>query len=153
VCLFRTAVFASAYVFLPPTAIVLIFVLQGLAQFAYAITIPLLWAMIADVADYSEWKTGRRATGMTFSATTFGLKMGLSLGGAMAGWLLTYFGYVAGLEQTERTLNGIKLMMSIIPAVPFFIGVAILFFYKINKQTEIQMQEELIERRKKYEYE
>jgi Na+/melibiose symporter-like transporter len=153
VCLLLTAIFTTAFVFFPPTAIVPIFVSQGLAQFSYAITIPLLWAMIADVADYSEWKTGRRATGMTFSATTFGLKMGLSLGGAMAGWLLTYFGYVAGLEQTERTLSGIKYMMSIIPAVPFFIGVVILFFYKINKETEFQMQEELIERRKKYEYE
>jgi GPH family glycoside/pentoside/hexuronide:cation symporter len=106
--------------------------------------------MMADVADYGEWKTGRRATGMTFSATTFGLKMGLSLGGAMAGWLLTYFGYVAGAEQTDFALKGIRLMMSIIPAIPFFIGVAVLFVYKIDKQAELQMQDELIERRKTY---
>jgi Na+/melibiose symporter-like transporter len=151
-CLFLTAVFASVYAFLPPNAIFLIFAFNILLSLAYAPTIPMLWAMMADVADYGEWKTGRRATGMTFSATTFGLKMGLSLGGAMAGWLLTYFGYVAGAEQTEFALKGIRWMMSIIPAIPFFIGVAILFLYKIDKRTEIVMTEELIERRKQYDF-
>jgi GPH family glycoside/pentoside/hexuronide:cation symporter len=151
VCLFLTAVFASVYFFLPPSSILLIFVFQFLVSVCYAPTIPMLWAMMADVADYGEWKTGRRATGMTFSATTFGLKMGLSLGGALAGWLLSYFGYVAGAEQTEFALSGIRMMMSIIPAAPFFIGVVILFFYKINKHTEMQMTQELIERRKHYE--
>ncbi len=149
-CLFLTAVFACVYAFLPPNAIFLIFAFNVLLSLSYAPTIPMLWAMMADVADYGEWKTGRRATGMTFSATTFGLKMGLSLGGAMAGWLLSYFGYVAGADQTEFALKGIRLMMSIIPAVPFFIGVGMLFLYKIDKKTELQMQDELIERRKHY---
>jgi Na+/melibiose symporter-like transporter len=152
VCLFLTAVFASVYLFLPPSSIFLIFLFQFLVSLCYAPTIPMLWAMMADVADYGEWKTGRRATGMTFSATTFGLKMGLSLGGALAGWLLSYYGYVAGAEQTEFAMSGIRLMMSVIPAAPFFIGVVILFFYKINKHTELQMTQELIERRKKYQY-
>ena len=151
VCLFLTAVFASAYVFVPPSSILLIFVLQVLVSLSYAPTIPMLWAMMADVADFSEWKTGRRATGMTFSATTFGLKLGLSLGGAFSGWLLSYFGYVAGAEQTEFALSGIRMMMSVLPAIPFFIGVAVLFLYKIDKRTELQMTEELIERRKAYE--
>ena len=151
VCLFLTAVFATAYLFIPRNAIVAIFVLQVFVSGCYAPTIPMLWAMIADVADYGEWKTGRRATGMTFSATTFGLKMGLALGGALTGLLLSHFKYVANQEQTEFTLKGIRWMMSIIPAIPFFIGVAVLFLYKIDKRTEIVMTEELIERRKKYE--
>jgi GPH family glycoside/pentoside/hexuronide:cation symporter len=151
VCLFLTAVFASAYIFIPRDAIVVMFVFQVLVSGCYAPTIPMLWAMMADVADYGEWKTGRRATGMTFSATTFGLKMGLSLGGALSGWLLSYYGYVANQEQTEFALKGIRWMMSIIPAIPFFIGVAMLFLYKIDKHTEIQMTKELIERRKHYE--
>lgn len=153
ICLFITAVFITAFVFLPPSAIVLVFVLQILMQFAYGITIPLLWAMMADVADYSEWETGRRATGMAFSAATFGLKMGLSLGGAISGWLLSYFGYVAGADQTATALNGIRLMISVFPAIPFFIGVGVLFRYKIDKQMELQMQNDLIERRKQYETE
>jgi Na+/melibiose symporter-like transporter len=152
VCLFLTAVFASAYVLIPPSSILLIFIFQVLVSLAYAPTIPMLWAMMADVADFGEWKTGRRATGMTFSATTFGLKMGLSLGGALSGWLLAYYGYVAGAEQTAFALSGIRLMMSVLPAIPFFIGVGVLFLYKIDKRTEIQMTTELIERRKKFQY-
>jgi GPH family glycoside/pentoside/hexuronide:cation symporter len=152
VCLFLTAVFASAYVFIPRDAIAVMFVFQVLVSGCYAPTIPMLWAMMADVADYGEWKTGRRATGMTFSATTFGLKMGLSLGGAMCGWLLSYYGFIANQPQTEFALKGIRWMMSIIPAIPFFIGVAMLFLYKIDKKTEIVMTEELIERRKTYEF-
>jgi Na+/melibiose symporter-like transporter len=152
VCLFLTAVFATAYLFVPSNAIVLIFVLQVLVSGCYAPTIPTLWAMMADVADYTEWKTGRRATGITFSATTFGLKMGLSLGGALSGWLLAYFGYIANQQQTEFALKGIRMMISIIPAIPFFLGVGILFLYKINKQTEIQMTSELMERRKQFKY-
>jgi len=152
VCLFLTAVFASVYLFIPRDAIAVMFILQIFVSGCYAPTIPMLWAMIADVADFGEWKTGRRATGMTFSATTFGLKMGLALGGALTGWLLSYYGYVANQEQTEFSLKGIRWMMSIIPAIPFFIGVAILFLYKIDKRTEIQMTEELVERRKQFKY-
>src|SRR4030043_458946 len=150
VCLFLTAVFASAYVFIPRDAIAIMFILQVLVSGCYAPTIPMLWAMIADVADYGEWKTGRRATGMAFSATTFGLKMGLSLGGALTGWLLSYYKYVPNQEQTEFALKGIRWMMSIFPAIPFFVGVGLLFFYKITKHTELQMTQELIERRKHY---
>ena len=152
-CLFLTAVLIVAFVFLPPGAIAMIFVLQVLMQFVYGVTIPMLWAMMADVADFSEWKTGRRATGMAFSAATFGLKMGLSLGGAIAGWLLSYYGYVPDVEQSVRTLKGIRLLMSVYPAIPFFIGVAVLFFYKIDKKMELQMQDDLVERRKNYEIE
>jgi Na+/melibiose symporter-like transporter len=152
VCLFLTAVFTTVFIFLPPSAIVLIFVTNILLSLSYAPTIPMLWAMMADCADYSEWRTGRRATGMTFSAATFGLKFGLALGGFISGWLLTMFGYVAGAEQTATALAGIRLMVSIFPAIPFFIGVTVLFLYKINKSMELQMQDELIERRKKYEY-
>jgi GPH family glycoside/pentoside/hexuronide:cation symporter len=152
VCLFFTAASATAYLFVPRDAIGAMFILQILVSGFYAPTIPMLWAMIADVADYGEWKTGRRATGMTFSATTFGLKMGLSLGGALSGWLLAYYGFIANQEQTEFALKGIRWMMSIIPAIPFFIGVAVLFLYKIDKKTEIVMTQELIERRKSYQF-
>jgi Na+/melibiose symporter-like transporter len=153
VCLFLTAVSIAAFIFLPSSAIIPIFIFEMLQSFCYGPTIPMLWAMMADCADYSEWKTGRRATGMTFSASTFGLKMGLSAGGAIGGYLLSFYGYVAGAEQTATALGGIRLMMSIFPAIPFFLGVALLFFYKIDRKTELQMEGELIERRKQYKYE
>jgi len=149
-CLTFTAICTLLFVFLPASAIALIFGLQFVLQLVYGITIPLLWAMMADVADHSAWQTGRRATGMTFAATVFALKMGLGLGGALAGTGLEFYGYVPNVEQTSLALDGIRLMMSVFPALAFFIGVGALYFYRIDKQTEIDMQKELVARRALY---
>lgn len=148
-----TTIFTALFIFLPPPAIQLMFITEILRQFAYGFTIPLLWAMMADVADYSEWKNKRRATGIIFSAIVFGLKAGLGFGGAITGFMLSLYGYVPNVEQTASTLNGIRLTMSIFPAVTFGICIVCLFFYKINKQTEIQITDELAERRKAFKYE
>ena len=84
---------------------------------SYAPTIPLIWAMFADVADYAEWKTGRRTTGVVFATILFALKTGLSLGGAIAGWLLSGYGYRPNATQTEHALMGIRLTASVYPAL------------------------------------
>ena len=76
--LFLSTLFLLAFYVYPPDAIGLVFTSQILHGFFYGITIPLLWAMIADVADYSEWKNHRRATAIIFSAMLCGLKAGLS---------------------------------------------------------------------------
>jgi Na+/melibiose symporter-like transporter len=76
----------------------------------------------------------------------------MGIGGAIGGWLLAYYGYVANVAQSERALIGIRLTASIFPAIPFAIGIILLLFYKINKQMEVQMQNELTERRKQYKY-
>lgn len=116
--------------------------------FFYGITIPILWAMIADVADYSEWKNNRRATAIIFSAMMIGLKAGLSIGGALTTSLLGYFNYSPNtLEQSHRAINGIKLLVSIFPSIPFLIGVGLLFFYEINKKMEIEIESDLKQRR------
>jgi sugar (glycoside-pentoside-hexuronide) transporter len=86
VCLFITACLEAVFLWFKPEHIGLMFGVQVALQLAYGPTIPLLWAMMADVADYSEWQTGRRATGLTFAATVFGLNTGLALGGG-AQWL------------------------------------------------------------------
>jgi GPH family glycoside/pentoside/hexuronide:cation symporter len=108
-----------------------------------------LWAMIADVADYSEWTNNRRATAIIFSAMIFGLKFGLSVGGAISTWLLGTFGYVADAPaQTDGATNGIKLLVSVIPALIFIAGAALLFWYPIGKQMELKIESELKERKK-----
>jgi Na+/melibiose symporter-like transporter len=126
------------------------FIAQILLQFFWGTTIPLLWAMMGDVADYSEWLTGRRATGIAFAATVFGLKFGLGVGGALAGWLLSVFGYVANVAQSESALFGIRLMMSVVPAAFLFLGLIALFLYKIDLATERKMDVELQARRKAF---
>src|SRR5690606_20073817 len=104
-----SAICLIAINFYSNTSVMAVFITQTLHGFIYGITIPLLWAMIADVADYSEWKNNRRATAIIFSAMIFGLKIGLSIGGALSTWLLSIFGYNAdAVTQTDAATNGIK---------------------------------------------
>ena len=145
-----TVIFTAMFVLLPRTAITAIFAVEMLRQLAYGFTIPLLWAMMADVADYSEWKNKRRATAIVFSAIVFGLKAGLGFGGAIGGWVLSAYGYVPNVVQTERALQGIKLTASVFPAITFALAVVCLFFYRIDKQLEIQITDDLAERRRRY---
>jgi glycoside/pentoside/hexuronide:cation symporter, GPH family len=145
-----TVVFTAAFVLLPRTAIAWIFGTEMLRQLAYGFTIPLLWAMMADVADFSEWKNHRRATAVVFSAIVFALKAGLGFGGAIGGWLLAAYGYVPNVAQTERALQGIKLTTSIFPAITFALALVCLFFYRIDKRLEIQITDDLAERRRMY---
>ena len=114
----------------------------------YAPTIPLIWAMYADVADYSEWKTGRRATGMVFATIGFALKAGLSLGSFILLQLLAMWGYKANVAQTPEATEGIRLCSTIIPSALFGLCTILLICYKINKRLTHQIAEELAERRK-----
>jgi Na+/melibiose symporter-like transporter len=148
--LMATVLFTAAFFFLPPEAVTAMFVCEILRQFAYGFTIPLLWAMMADVADFSEWKTGRRATAIVFSAIVFALKAGLGFGGAITGFVLSLYGYVPNVAQAAPALDGIRLTMSVFPGVSFAICAVCLLFYSIDKRCEIQMTNELAERRKQY---
>jgi len=146
--LFISTLFIIFFYFFSPTSVELMFVSQILHGFFYGITIPLLWAMIADVADYSEWKTNRRATAIIFSAMMVGLKGGLSIGSALVASILASYGYDASLpEQTASAITGTKMLVSIFPAIPFLIGVGLLFLYEIDKKMEVQIEAELKERR------
>ena len=108
--LFLSALFLFLFAFYSPDSIGVVFITQILHGFFYGVTIPLLWAMIADVADYSEWKNNRRATAIIFSAMIFGLKAGLSIGGALGAALLARYGYIAdAANQTANTVSGIKM--------------------------------------------
>jgi glycoside/pentoside/hexuronide:cation symporter, GPH family len=150
------AFFVLIFIFFKPENVLLMFGSQILHGFFYGITIPVLWAMIADVADYSEWKTNRRATAIIFSAMMVGLKAGLSIGGALVTWILGLYGYIAkesavvGQEiiQPHSVAAGAKLLVSVYPAIPFLIGVGLLFFYVIDKKMEVKIEADLKTRRK-----
>jgi Na+/melibiose symporter-like transporter len=106
--------------------------------------------MFADVVDYAEWNTGRRTTGIIYATIMFGLKAGLSLGAAIAGKLLTLYGYVANVRQSQKALLGIRLTVSVFPTICFLIIITAMFFYKIGKKLNIQIQDELAERRRQF---
>ena len=118
-------------------------------DFFYGITIPLLWAMIADVADFSEWKNNRRATAIIFSAMMVGLKAGLSVGSSLLTWILGLYEYIPNSTtgQPAAAVNGIKMLASVFPSVFFLLGVGLLFFYEINKSMETQIETDLRQRR------
>jgi Na+/melibiose symporter-like transporter len=123
----------------------LAYILHG---FFYGITTPLLWAMIADVADYSEWKNNRRATAIIFSAMLCGLKLGLSIGGALVAGILAVYGYDADAAvQAPQAVQGIRLSVSLYCSIPFLLGVALLFLYEIDRHMEVRIERELGSRR------
>ncbi len=146
--LFLSTICLLAFVFYKPESIPIVFITQVLHGFFYGLTIPLLWAMIADVADYSEWKNNRRATAIIFSAMIFGLKAGLSIGGALVAGILAGYGYDESVAvQAPEVINGIKLSISVFPTITFMVGIGCLFFYSIDKKKEVQIEKELSERR------
>ncbi len=124
-----------------------IYILNILAKMTYAPAVPLLWTMIADTADYSEWKNGRRSTGLVFSAATFAQKAGWGIGGALAGWILAFYQFQPNVEQTETSITGIKLMISIFPGILYMSTAILLFFYSIDHKTCLIMQKDLEARR------
>ena len=142
-----TALLTIGFYFVPPENIKLVWAANTIINFCAAPTAPLVWAMYADTADYSEWKWGRRATGLVFSAASFAQKFGWAIGGAGAGWLLAYFGYLPNVAQSARTVHGIVLMMSIIPAIAAVAAVAALWFYEIDEETVQRMSADLTARR------
>ena len=145
-----SGIFAGMFILVPSNGIMMAFVLSLLFNFAWGVTMPLPWAMMADVADFGEWKTNRRATGMVFAGVVIGLKVGLAIGGYLALQLLDIYGYVANVAQTEKALSGIRLTLSIYPVIALVCCIIALFIYGINRKVEYQMQDELAERRKQY---
>ncbi len=149
ICLSLTAIFTAMFYFPGKADIETMFLLNFLKSLAYAPTVPMLWAMIADVADHMEYVSYRRATGFVFAGVVFALKAGLGVGGAILGFLLSGFGYEsgAGVMQSQSAIMGIQLSSSLIPAATFFVGVIALLFYPITKQFNEKMQAELELRR------
>lgn len=135
------------FFFIPREATVTMFVVNLIGSFLAGPTPALVWALYADVADYGERKFGRRATALVFSAAMFAQKMGLTLGGAGAGWMLDAFGFRPNTVQDETSLLGIRLMFSIVPGSLAVLNAVILWFYPLGRAETEQMQAELAKRR------
>ncbi|MBN2091503.1 MFS transporter [candidate division KSB1 bacterium] len=145
--LIASAVLCGFFYFVKPENVILIYSFNILISFFFGPVSVLQWAMYTDTADYSEWKTGRRATGLLMAASLFALKLGLALGGTIVGWILAYYGFVANQDQTIETVNGIILLMSIYPAIAGIIGGALMIFYPLSNKMMIKIEEDLTARR------
>jgi len=142
-----TGVLSIAFFFIPKDQVAWMFVLQIATGLVLGPKSPLAFAMYADTADYNEWRTGRRATALTFAAATFSQKLGTALAAAVMGWLFTALGYVANVVQTARSITGILMLMSFIPAMFAFVAAAIMLFYKLDNEQMARIQMELAERK------
>jgi GPH family glycoside/pentoside/hexuronide:cation symporter len=129
------------------TDLTTIYIFNIIAKMAYAPAVPLLWTMIADAADYGEWKSGRRATGLYFSAAVFAQKAGWGIGAAIAGWILSSSGFIPNIVQSDSAITGIKLLVSVIPGILYMSCAVFMIFYKIDIRTTLLMKKELDERR------
>jgi GPH family glycoside/pentoside/hexuronide:cation symporter len=129
------AFFCAIMYFAGPHDFALIFGSQMLGSFAAAPLNALIWAMFADTADYSEWKTGRRSTGLVFSAGSFAQKTGAVMGGAVTGWLLAYYGFQANMTQAPSTLFGIRMMVALLPAAASVLTAIVALFYTLDART------------------
>jgi len=146
-----TAIFTTLLFVIPPQNTTLIIGTEVLRQFSFGLSGPILWAMMGDVADYGEWKTGRRASGTVTSAVVFALWAGIALGGAIAGWLFSYYGFVSDAAvQTPEAQSGILLTASVYAGLAFLAAAALLFFYPLTSEKTKSIADELTERRKSF---
>ncbi|MGK9475320.1 MFS transporter [Melioribacter sp. OK-6-Me] len=140
-----SAGFSFLLFFLKPEQLISIFVLNIFIGISAGIVLPLIWSMYADIADYSEWKNGRRATGLIFSSSSMSQKFGWTLGGALTGWLLAFFGFQANVDQTPQSLLGIRLIISVFAGLGALLAALFIFFYPLSedfmKKIEIELEQ------------
>jgi GPH family glycoside/pentoside/hexuronide:cation symporter len=140
-------VVSCAMFFIPPDAVWLMFALNLLVGLMLGPKSPLAFSMYADCADYTEWKTGRRATAMTFAAATFSQKLGGALASATIAWILAGMGYVANAAQSDASRLGIVLLLTVIPGTVALLAAWVMRFYPLDGATLSRVQAELQSRR------
>ena len=147
IAMLGAALLSMVFFWLDKTNITMILIFQFFISICAGIIFPLVWSMYADSADYSEWKNKRRATGLVFSAASMSQKFGASIGIALVGWILALYGYEANVAQTESTQQGIRLMLSLFPAIGASLAAVFMFFYPLKESVINNIETELNERR------
>ncbi|WP_202845275.1 glycoside-pentoside-hexuronide (GPH):cation symporter [Luteimonas saliphila] len=140
-------VLSCAMYFVPPDAIWLLFVINTAIGLLLGPKSPLAFSMYADCADYTEWKTGRRATAMTFAAATFSQKLGGALATAAIAWMLAALGYVANEAQSDASQQGIALLLTVIPGIVALLAAGVMHFYPLDDAALAGVQRDLQARR------
>jgi GPH family glycoside/pentoside/hexuronide:cation symporter len=126
------SVCTSAFYFLSATDTFAMMALQAAGSATGGPLAALLWAMYADTADYSDWKNGRRATGLVFSASTMSQKVGWALSAFVVLGLLQILGFKANVVQNLAVTHNLMLLMSVIPAFFGLVAIGILCFFPLN---------------------
>ena len=133
--------------FIEPSQLYLLYFIQFLSSFTGGPLSVLLWAMYADIADYSELKNGQRATGLIFSASTMSQKIGWAVGAYIALTLMASVGFSPNEVQTAESTHGLLMMFTVIPAILGVISVIIFLFYPLTDKVVAENEKILMERR------
>ncbi len=133
-----------------PNNITYIFILQFFTSIFAGYVLPLLWSMFADIVDYQELTTGRRASGLIFSSSSMSQKLGWALGAAMSGWILAMFNYMPDVaQQSAETIFGERIMISLLPAVCCVLAFIGMMFYPLSDKKVKEVSEQLEEKRQR----
>lgn len=130
-----SAILSCLAFFVPNEHVLLAFLVYFLWCLFTQMATPLLWAKMADAIDYGVWQNGRRLTGLVYASIVFFIKLGLALGGAIAGWLLAYYQYQANMELSEATKNGILTSFTLYPAIGSVLVALIMSKYSLDNKT------------------
>lgn len=144
-----SAILSFVLFFIQPHQLGWLFFSNVLIGITAGVVMPLIWAIYADIADYSEWKTGRRATGLIFSSSSMAQKFGWTIAAMLAGSILAMFGFVANAPQTDESLFGIRLMISVLAGCGALLAAVFIFFYKLDEKTMVRIETDLQKTRKK----
>lgn len=142
-----SAILVTGFYALPATSPWMTFVLQFASQMAFGIVSPIMWSMIADIADLTEWQFNRRITAMTFAASLFFFKIGQGIGMWLTPYVLSRVGYQAKTEASEEVLHAMRMLLSIVPGCLFFAAGIVMLWYTITPQLERDMTAALREKR------
>jgi len=137
----------ALFYFLGPGQLLFIYGLNLIGSVTGGPIAAVLWAMFADAADYGEWKYGRRATGLAFSANVFCDKQVWGIGSWMALTMMQSVGFVPNAVQTAGSLHGLILLMSVLPASFGIPSIILLLFYPLNDKRMSQINADLGNRR------
>lgn len=140
-------VISCAMYFVPKEQIWVMFALNTLVGLLLGPKSPLAFSMYADCADYTEWKTGRRATAMTFAAAAFSQKLGGAVASAAIAWMLAAMGYVANQAQSDASRLGIVLVLTVIPGVVALLAVWVMRAYPLDDAALARVEADLQARR------
>jgi GPH family glycoside/pentoside/hexuronide:cation symporter len=142
-----TAVCWASFYFISKDSFSVQLAVQALGCFCMGPASALVWAMYADVADYGEWKFGRRSTGLVYSASLFAIKTGTALAGLLLPWLLAKYGYLPNVAQTATSILGITLAFSLFPAGFAVLKAIALWIYPLSQARVVEIEKELSARR------
>ncbi|HEU5078490.1 MAG TPA: MFS transporter [Opitutaceae bacterium] len=135
------------FFWLGPEQLMMMICLHFISSLAGGPLSVILWAMYADTADYSEWKRGRRATGLIFSASIMSQKFCWAIAGVVVGWMLNATGFIPNVQQSASVRHGLVLLISIVPSIFGTISIILVLFYRLNEKRVAEIQADLTERR------